>query len=1057
MLIRNSSENFRRRQIMKKICYASIMLLIALTLLSTSVLMSGERINDKDKKQLFKPSEITTRGDYVLFDINNISTAIRNNGSFNRDPGTGNSAFEWPKGTGNTAIYASGIWLGGLVNDTPRVAVAEYAYEFDAGAIGVGVNPEDARWRVYKLSRQVMSPAFEDYANWPIEDGAPWEYDADGNKVPKLIGDMTVFAVFNDNNVLRHTNMNTLPLGIEVQLTAFAFNRSDALGNTIYYKWKLINKGGRDIKDAYVTIWADVDLGDSGDDYDGCDTTLGIGFTYNAGPEDGVYGSSPPATGFDFLQGPLVPSALTDTARFPDGRIVPGYKFLKMTSYLKYNNDATDLGNPNNGQEVYNYMGGLTRTGLQIFDNRGIATPFMFPGDPNLDTSSTNWIESESGGDRRFMMSSGPFNMAPGDTQEIVAGNLIAQGNSANNSVTVLKNADKLVQTAYDINFTLAPPPPAPEVVGVGLENKVVLSWGEGDSLATYIENFSAFDTLAAAGAAADPYYEFEGYAVYQVANTSGEDPRLIAIYDVVNNVKEISDLVYDSQFGMIVKVVKPGSDKGVRRTIQLLNDKYTGAKFINNKDYYFVVTAYSYNLESVPKTLESSFKVVTVRPTQFPGTRLTSAYGDSSNKATVTHTVGNSEATIIPRIVDPSKITGNTYRIVIDTVDGVKTKWSLHNQTTNTWLLSSANFGPGQGGNTYAWPEKDGIQWNVLDVKSIPNPDRSTFSLDAASSWMEAYRWELTDGPQVVDPTNNGLGVITTALDLEHYLGHVATAFNMANNVPIEIRFGPSETQKGYRMRRAGGVGTAYVIQSLNPFVDVPFTIWDITDPASPRQLTFAWRDQNNNALYDPAEGDDGLEIGFIYYRTYDAAGGQWPYQGQGSDPALWSDVATMSADADIMYGMSMALVTGHTFGEVASKITVIPYKVLKAEDVYTVATIAPSYTTENAKSDINNIMAVPNPYFGANAYEQNQFGRIIRFTNLPKIATIRIFNLASDLVQVINKDDNLTSCDWDLRNKNALPVASGMYIVYIEMPGIGDKILKVAVILAEERLDNF
>jgi hypothetical protein len=80
-----------------------------------------------------------------------------------------------------------------------------------------------------------------------------------------------------------------------------------------------------------------------------------------------------------------------------------------------------------------------------------------------------------------------------------------------------------------------------------------------------------------------------------------------------------------------------------------------------------------------------------------------------------------------------------------------------------------------------------------------------------------------------------------------------------------------------------------------------------------------------------------------------------------------------------------------------------------------------------------------------------------MVRFTNLPKVATIRIFNLASDLVRVIDKDDDLTTIDWDLRNKNNLPVASGMYIIHIEMPGIGEKILKVAVILAEERLDNF
>ncbi|MBI5019829.1 MAG: hypothetical protein HZB59_00130 [Ignavibacteriales bacterium] len=1048
---------------MKKICYASIMLLIALTLLSTTVLISGERVNNKDKKQLYKPSDITTRGDYVIFDVNNISTAIRNNGSFNRDPGTGNSAFEWPKGTGNTAIYASGIWLGGLVDDTPRVAVAEFAYEFDAGPIAAGVNPEDPRWKVYKIKIGDDALNNLDYANWPIEDGAPWKYDADGIKVPKLIGDMTIFAVFNDNNVLRHTNMNTLPLGIEVQLTAFAFNRSDALGNTIYYKWKLINKGGRDIKDAYVSIWADPDLGDSGDDYDGCDTTLGLGFTYNADPDDGVYGSSPPAVGFDFLQGPVVPGLPTDTAKYPDGRIAPGYKFLKMTSYLKYSNDATKLGNPNNGQEVYNYMLGLDRNGDAILDDTThLPSKFMYPGDPNFDLSLTNWIESEAGGDRRFMMSAGPFNMAPGDSQEIVAGNLIAQGNSAKNSVTALKNADKLVQTAYDINFTLAPPPPAPDVVGVGLENKVVLSWGENDALATDIEHFTAFDTLAASGGASDTYYDFEGYAVYQVANTSGEDPRLIAIYDIVNNVKEVSDLVYDSRYGMIVKVVKPGSDKEVRRTIQILSDKYTGDKLLNDKDYYFVVTAYSYNLESVPKTLESSFKVITVRPTKIPGVRLSAAYGDTTTN--IIHKTGRASAIIVPKVIDPSSLTGHTYQISVDTTGGSKIGWMLRDLSLNaslsrdSILLKYTNLGPNYDGNVYQWPEKDGIQWAVYDFQPVPDPVRSVFSLDKDNTWMEAYRWEIPGGPQVIDPTGNDLGVITIGTDLPNYLGHVETTFDPANSVPIEIKFGTGETQKAYRMRRTGGVGTAYVIQETNPFVDVPFTVWDITDPLNKRQLTVAWRDQTNDALFNPSEGNDELEIAFIYYRTYNPDGNQWLYQNaSGHVAADWSDVATASTESDIMYGMSFGLKTGHTLGEVASQITVIPLIPLGANDVYEITTSKPVENAELQKDDIKNIMAVPNPYFGANAYEQNQFGRIIRFTNLPKTATIRIFNLASDMVRVIDKDDNLTTTDWDLRNKNNLPVASGMYIVHIEMPGIGEKILKVAIIMAEERLDNF
>jgi hypothetical protein len=414
----------------------------------------------------------TTSGDFTIFDVNRVRTFIRNNGSFDRDPGTGNAGYEWPRGTGKTAIYASGLWLGGKSNadGIVRVAVAEYSYEFNAGIMlpgGGWADPNDSRYRMYNIRRGDTYGSNPDYAAWPGDDGAPY-VDVNGNgsfdppqpngtgDQPLVMGDMTVWSVFNEADPGWHVNMNAPPLGVEVQMTAFAFNRTDALGDVIFYAWKIINKGGRNLDSTYVTVWSDVDLGDSGDDYDGCDTTLGLGFTYNGDPVDGVYGI-PPAVGFDFLQGPLVNGAPTDTARFPDGRTFPGKKLLKMTSFIKYSNDATDFGNPSTGQEVFNYQKGLTRSGQLILDPAGNPSTFMFPGNPSLPASATNWIETDPPGDRRFMMTAGPFTMAPGDTQEILAASLIAQSVSYTASVQALKEADSLVQRTYELGGTILP------------------------------------------------------------------------------------------------------------------------------------------------------------------------------------------------------------------------------------------------------------------------------------------------------------------------------------------------------------------------------------------------------------------------------------------------------------------------------------------------------------------------------------------------------------------------------------------------------------------------
>ena len=45
-----------------------------------------------------------------------------------------------------------------------------------------------------------------------------------------------------------------------------------------------------------------------------------------------------------------------------------------------------------------------------------------------------------------------------------------------------------------------------------------------------------------------------------------------------------------------------------------------------------------------------------------------------------------------------------------------------------------------------------------------------------------------------------------------------------------------------------------------------------------------------------------------------------------------------------------------------------------------------------------------------------------------------------------------------WDLQNENGLPVASGLYIAYIDMPDLGTtKILKFAIIQEQQILDRF
>ena len=102
--------------------------------------------------------------------------------------------------------------------------------------------------------------------------------------------------------------------------------------------------------------------------------------------------------------------------------------------------------------------------------------------------------------------------------------------------------------------------------------------------------------------------------------------------------------------------------------------------------------------------------------------------------------------------------------------------------------------------------------------------------------------------------------------------------------------------------------------------------------------------------------------------------------------------------------------------------------------------------------------IRAVPNPYYAHSAYEQNQFARQLRFTNMPATCTLRIYNLAGQLVRTIQKNDPSSSIlVWNLLTDGGLPVGSGVYIYHVQVPGGTDAVGRVVVFMEKERLNNF
>jgi hypothetical protein len=109
---------------------------------------------------------------------------------------------------------------------------------------------------------------------------------------------------------------------------------------------------------------------------------------------------------------------------------------------------------------------------------------------------------------------------------------------------------------------------------------------------------------------------------------------------------------------------------------------------------------------------------------------------------------------------------------------------------------------------------------------------------------------------------------------------------------------------------------------------------------------------------------------------------------------------------------------------------------------------------TAEDALALIN---VVPNPYYGFSGYETSRLDNRVKFINLPQTCTISIYTVNGTLVRKFRKDNELTYLDWDLKNTTNIPIAGGMYLCHVDVPGVGEKVLKWFGALRPLDLQNF
>lgn len=1080
------------------------LLSIVLALLVALPLMAAPRL---DQSRNAAPSAIQIDNE-TFIDANRILMFVTNHGNFGRDLADyfGNDyGTYWPftsvddifSGANvRSPLYAGGLWIGGTdaVTGDTLVIISEYSDEYVPGPMDDGTFMTDVpEFRVYKLEREFLghpNPIYNDsditpgtadtliftpnqewyeYMQHAVgEQGAPepWvidtTFEADPetgeidttsivsiDTVPKIFGDQQLWSVFNDANPAQHNNGSgeTDPLFLEVKSTAFAFNRENPLGNIVFMRFQVFNKGTRTLENLFFSIWNDPDLGGAGDDLVGCDTALSLGYCYNANNADQYYGSTPPAYGVDFFQGPLeFTGDPADTAKMW-GQRWPEYRNLAMSSFNKYIN-GTD---PDNYQETYYYMNGLNRDGSD-YQYNGVVSKFVHTGDPVTGTGDLDVAPA----DRRFMMSTGPVTFAPGDSTEILCALIVGQGGDRLSSIAVLKYYDQFAQSAYDIDFEIPEPPAAPVVTVTEFDRQVVLTWTDRSER--------------------DPGdYPFQGYTVYQGSSPNGPWTQ-IGNFDVTDGIAQIQDLVLDPLTGSLeTRLVKNGNDGGLQRYFVVNQDYLRGGKLNNVSQYFFRVEAYSYDPEAIPVTLTAANRTpISARP-QAPTPNV--SYPSSAyDTLDVEQIAGGSDGVITPLIVDPSKSTGDTYEIqfsyIVDTVGAYwDTTITIEDcQFDTTIVLDTTIIGdtmiivtmydldtiPG----TCDYDTNVSYHDTVFDSTtcwSLINVTTNTTLLSNQLNQSGDEDYLITEG-LMVKVAGPNLGVVA--------IREVATAAGPLVP-PDNVMFSLNSTADWYiasdagsnfsRMNWQGRIGT-YDWEIRFTAAGSEYYDW-LTDTPWPDRAPFeVW----NIGIGTPDDPSDDVQINFSIIDDDASGGWSWndriyPWEVPYTEPV--PAVPEYAFPDDFRIGR---IVVHDYSGELTQpeEGTIIRFSTAKInthEDVFRFTSSAPIVVSSGSEADLNAIKAVPNPFYLYGPYDPSPGNKQIYWHHLPERCTITIYNLSGELIRTLDKNDASALAYWDLLTQRGLPVASGIYIWVVDAPGFGQKIGKMAIFMEQEVLQIY
>lgn len=614
---------------------------------------------------------------------------------------------------------------------------------------------------------------------------------------------------------------------------------------------------------------------------------------------------------------------------------------------------------------------------------------------PPMNNNETLWNRMKPGyfdvipqlpQDGDFIYASGYFPLLPDRTERYSLA-LVFGVDSSN----IFKNK-QIVQKIYNSNYDFLKPPPKPTLTVVPGDKQVTLIWN------SKAENFVSF----------------EGYKIYRSTDpgfTEGGGLP-IATFDVQDSISgyfvpSTQDLAELPRFYL-------GDNSGIVHT-------FVDKNLQNGQRYFYAITAYTSGDPTNNFYPAEDPKFVTINGDGSVSTDVNTAY--VVPRSTVAGYVGPDAPSLLGpvpgtksfgtgkvylSVVNPGAVKDKTYRVTF--------KDQVENFVPITKSYSVIDYSNSSSPDT------------ILTVPLSPNMktgdnDKNVFDgvyLSVENAWSVKYDTS-TSGWNEVHPKDYVLSFGKFSLANVKETG---VAYPRDYNIVFDAADTPGDTSSALTLTYNNN---PYTIQKVN-------SNFRIYDAETGQAVSYAYLDAGIKGVFSALDR-------IIFLQKTETSTGKdttvitWLLQASGNDTTSYHPTS----------GDTLKIRVTKPFSNV---------------DQLQITT--KSATTDNklASSQLDKIRVVPNPYLATTTQEQplpptitsGRGDRKISFIHLPKNAKIYIYTVRGELVRELTmppgQSINDGTIDWDLRSRENIEVAFGVYFYVVDAPGIGKKTGKLAII---------